>query len=157
MAATAMTKKAPENLSPSEKKIFTMGLKQGATEIRKKVSNALGHLADPVFMAGGDLAAGTASWLTDLGGRYVTYKLAQPAPVAEGQPPPEPGFIAKNREYVSGALSMGLGATSYAVNLAMGGSKATPLRIGVRSYGTQTFFAGLDRVLVKALKLEWAR
>jgi hypothetical protein len=142
MAATATT--AEKSLSPAEKKVFKMGLAQGAKEIRKKVSAALGHLADPVWMTGGDLASGTAGWLVDLGGRALTQKLAQPA-----NPGDAPNFVARNREYVSGALSMGLGGTAYAANLAMSGSKATPLRVGVRTGTMTTFFFGLDRVVRK--------
>ena len=64
MAATAM--RDEKSLSPAEKKIMKMGFAQGAKEIRKKVSAALGHLADPAWMTGGDLVAGAAGMAVDL-------------------------------------------------------------------------------------------
>ncbi|MFO0580541.1 MAG: hypothetical protein U1A78_41750 [Polyangia bacterium] len=142
MAATAT--RDEKSLSPAEKKIMKMGFAQGAKEIRKKVSAALGHLADPAWMTGGDLVAGFSGMAVDLGGGMLTEKLAQPANVGDA-----PNFVARNREYVSGGLSMGLGATAYAANLAISGSRATPLRVGVRTATTTAFFMGMRRVLCK--------
>lgn len=142
MAATAT--RDEKSLSPAEKKIMKMGFAQGAKEIRKKVSAALGHMADPAWMTGGDLVAGAAGMAVDLGGGMLTAKLAQPA-----NPGDAPNFVARNKEYVSGALSMGLGATAYAANLAMSGSKVTPVRVGVRTAATTTFWMGASRVFRK--------
>ena len=148
MAATATT--AEKALSPAEKKVFKMGLAQGAKEIRRKVSAALGHLADPVWMTGGDLASGTAGWLLDLGGRALVDKLAQPK--NPNDPNEKPNFVARNKEYVNDSLSMGIGGATYAGNLAFSGSKATPLRVGVRTGSMTLFFFGADRVLRKKFK-----